>query len=126
MKKALAEVTARREAEKSLAKAEEMVAAKQWAKALDLLDGIVKDVPGTEQADKAKARADLLRADEAIVKELKEQQAAKVCKGWLSMGRTYVKNGQKTRPASSSRRCSKEFPGTSYAAEAEAELKKLR
>jgi hypothetical protein len=126
VKKAMAQVAARREADKNLAKAEEAFGAKQYARALELLDDVAKKFPGTEQGEKATARAAEIRADEAIAAEVREQQAAKVCKGWLSMGRTFAQNGQTQKAREQFEKVIREFPGTSYATEAEAELKKLR
>jgi tetratricopeptide (TPR) repeat protein len=126
VKKAMAQVAARREAEKNLAKAEEELGRKQYARALDLFDDVAKKFPGTEQGEKAAARAAEIRGDESIAAEVREQQAAKVCKGWLSLGRTFAGNGQKDKAREQFEKVIREFPGTSYAAEAETELKKLR
>ncbi len=126
VKKSLAEVAARKEAEKNLAKAEEEFTAKRYSSGLKILDDVAKKYAGTPLGDKAKARAEEIRADEAIAKEVREQEAAKNCKGWLSMAKSYVKNGMIDKAKELWQKIIDQYPGTSFAAEAEAELGKVR
>jgi tetratricopeptide (TPR) repeat protein len=126
VKKALDQIAVRKAAEKMIRKAEDALAKKQYAKALECLDEVVRKYPDLPQAKQAKAKADELRADEKIMAEAREQAAAKYCKGWLSMGRSFAKNGMIEKARAQFLKIIEKFPGTSFAKEAAAELEKLK
>ena len=126
IRKAMAEVAARMKAEKALARAEDAIAGKDYLKALQILDGVAGEFAGTSVGDRARARAEQLRGDAEIAALVKQQEADKYCKGWLSLGRSFVKNGMPDKAREKFQEVIDKFPGTSYADEAAEELKKLR
>lgn len=126
VKAALGEVAALKAARADLAKAEEFVGQKEYARALDLLDGVAKKLEGKSVGEQAKARAAELRADETIGPLAREQAAAKFCRGWITMARSAAGKGQTDVARSYLKRVIDEFPGTSFAEEAAKELEKLK
>jgi len=126
VKAVLAEIKARRAAEKALTKAEGDIKKGQYARGLKALDEVAKKFAGTPLGDKAKAAADALRADEEIMKVALEQAAAKYCKGWLSMARSFAKNGMNGKAKEKYQEIIDKFPGTSFAEVAAEEMAKLR
>lgn len=125
VKNALKEVAARRAAEKLFTKAEAEIAAGRYSKGLSLLDTLAKRHEGSEIGNKAKARADELRADPEIADAARDAAAAKDCRRWLSMGRNYAKNGMPDKARGQFQKVIDKYPETTYAAEAAVELKKL-
>ena len=126
VKKALGDLAARKEAEQRMGKAEGFLKRGDYAKAIGAFDDIAKDFDGTPAGEKAKARAAELRADPKIGPAAREQEAEKVCKGWLSMGKSYAQNGMTAQAKAQFERIIKEYPGTSFAEEAAKELEKLK
>jgi tetratricopeptide (TPR) repeat protein len=126
VKAVLAEIKARREAEKAIAKAMDDIAKGEFARGLQALDDVAKAFAGTELGDRAKAAADALRADEEKMAAAQEQAAAKDCKGWLSMARSFARNGMTDKAKAKYQEIIDKFPGTSFAGIAAEELAKLR
>lgn len=126
VKKQLAELAAQKDALKQLARAEEYLKKENYAKALSLLDEVAEKYAGTAAGSKAKARAEALRADGEIMRRAREQEAEKVCKGWLSMARSYAKNGMVDQARAKYEEIIEKYPGTSFAEEAQRELEKLK
>jgi len=125
VKKALSQIASRKAAQKILDRAGAALEKEQYAKALELFDEVAAKFPKLPQAKKAKAKADEIRADEGIMAQAREQAAGKFCKGWLSMGRSFVKNGMVDKGRAQFRKVIDKYPGTSFAKQAEEELKKL-
>ena len=126
VKAVLAEIAARRDAEQALGKADDYTAKGQYAKALKALDGVAKKYAGTDLGEKAKAAADAIRADEEKMAVAREQGAAKYCKGWLSMARSFAQNGMNDKAKTKYQEIIDKFPGTSFAETAAQELAKLK
>ncbi len=126
VKAVLAEIKARHEAEKALLKALGDIEKGQYAKGLKALDGVAKKYEGSPLGDKAAAAAKALRADEEKMAVAREQSAAKYCKGWLSMARSFAKNGMNDKAKARYQEIIDKFPGTSFAEVAAEEMAKLR
>ena len=77
---------------------------------------------------KAQKRLEEVEKDPAVQEALKvdtELMAEKLCPKWMNMANNYLLNGQKGRAKEYLLRIASEFPGTSYAAEAQKKLKDI-
>ncbi len=126
VKAVLAEIAARRNAGKALGKAEASIKKGDYAKALKALDSVAEKYAGSELGEKAKAAAAALRADDEKMAIAREQSAAKYCKGWLSMARSFARNGMNDKAREKYQEILDKFPGTSFAETAAAEMAKLK
>lgn len=126
VKAVLAEIKARRQAEKALQKAQSDIEDGDYARGLKALDDVAEKYAGSPLGEKAKAAADALRADEEKMAEAREQAAAKYCKGWLSMARSFARNGMKDEAIAKYQEIIDKYPGTSFAEVAAEEMAKLK
>jgi tetratricopeptide repeat protein len=125
VKAALDKISAMRAAEKSMKSAAAAEEKGDYAKALKIFDDVAGEFTGSEIGERAKAAADALRADEEKMATAHEQAAAKHCKGWLSMARSFAKNGMVDKAKAKYQEIIDKFPGTSFAEVAAEEMKNL-
>jgi tetratricopeptide (TPR) repeat protein len=125
VKKKLSQMASRKAAQTLMDKATAALEKERYAEALKYFDQVVEKYPKLPQAKAAKAKAEELRADEAIMAKVREQEAERPCKGWLGLGRNFAKNGMFDKARAQFQKVIDKYPGTSFAKTAEEELKKL-
>lgn len=101
-----------------LEKAEAAIKAKQYGSAMEMLKTIVANFGDTEAAESARGILHDLESDEAITRLIREEKMVSQCRSWLSMARSFEMNGDYRRAAEYYDRVIKEYPDSSFAAEA--------
>jgi len=110
-------------AEGIMARADALVARKQYAQAADRYDLVASLYP--RFAEKAKEKVRLLLSDEQVARRIKEQRAARRAVGWLSIARNYAHIGRMEQARGFYEKVIRSYPHTSYARAAHQELKGL-
>lgn len=111
------------DAEAIMARADALVARKQYAQAVDRYDLVASLYP--RFADQAKEKVRLLLSDEQVARRIKEQRAARRAVGWLSIARNYAHIGRMEQARGFYEKVIRSYPHTSYARAARKELKGL-
>lgn len=113
------------DAKEALTKADRLVDGKKYPQAIKAYESVIEEYEGTAAAGMAKTKLKQLRTDKTIGKEIREAEAAKKCKGWLQMARSMVKNGKPDAARKYYQNIIEQYPDTSFAETAKAELAKL-
>jgi predicted esterase len=100
-------------------------AAKDFASAAKCLELIVKTCPKSPLYESARKRLDVLRADPAVQKALREREAERDCKPWLTMADNFLKADVKDKARDYLQRIIDKYPDTEWAAQAQARLNAL-
>lgn len=110
----------------SLKRADEALNKKKYDAAQKEYVRIVDKWPDTPSGKKAQAHLDRMQNDPSFSKEVRETAAAKKCKGWLQTARSLAKNDRVDEARRYYKRIIDEFPNTSFAETAQAEMDKLK
>jgi len=85
---------------------------------LKVLDDLAAKYPDTPAGQTAAQKAEAMRADPAVMKQIQSEAADKQCKGLLSMARNYLKAGMPEKAKPYLEEVIEKFPDTAYAEEA--------
>lgn len=106
----------------ALVRADELRAQKKYALAYKAYEGVVKAHGDSPLAEKAKLALEEMRADKAIMREIRLAEAKKKCESWLRMARQLKESGNVEGARKYYQRIVNEFGDTPYADTARKEL----
>lgn len=98
---------------------------KDYAEAFRLYATYVEKYADATRYRTVKAHYDRLRSDGKIVAKLRADKAKDQCTTWLNLAKNYINAGMNRQAVKYLRKVVAEHPGTSYAKEAKALLKKM-
>lgn len=107
----------------ALAKANDLYARKEYAKALKEFDRIAKSSKDSEIVKTAKAKAAEIRANPQAMAAVNEAEVISKCESWLQLARNLASAGKDDEAAKYYQRILDEFPASKFAAIARRELK---
>jgi Tetratricopeptide repeat len=111
---------------KILAQAEAAERKKAWKKALEAYRSCAKQYPGTEAGKKAQAKVAEFESSDEIMGKIRGAAAAKDCGGWLNLAKNFISNNVPERAKVYLRKVIDNYPGTTYAREAQELLDGLK
>ncbi len=114
------------EAEKAFEGAKAKEEAKDWGAAMRAYEDVANRFKDTSFGPKAAARAEELKKDPAIAKEMASGEAKKECEGLLKKAENYRKNGMIDKAAAAWKEIVEKHPDTEWAKEAQEMLTKYK
>lgn len=114
------------EAKKIWAEAQKLEDDKKYASAIKLYQKIVSDYPELSLAGDALKRKKALEGDPAVQAALNSQKGEKECRSWLSMARSWVRNGNPAKAREVFQKIIDNYPDSSFAEEARKELEAVK
>ncbi len=124
--KLMRESEAEQAADVLFAKGQTAEKAKNWKAALKAYKGCVKRYPETKAGKASQKRHDELMSDPEIGPKIREAAAAKDCKGWINLAKNFISNNMPDRARIQLRKVIDNYPGTTYAKQAQAMLDRLK
>jgi tetratricopeptide (TPR) repeat protein len=100
--------------------------AKDYALAIRLYEQLVAACPKSDLAAAARARADALKADKAIVASIREREAQRDGRSWLSMADNFIQAGHPDKAREYLKKIIDTYPDTEWGRQAKERLKKLQ
>jgi uncharacterized protein (UPF0335 family) len=116
----------KKDAEALLARARSEEKRKRWHKAAEAYEQCAGEYGDTEAGQAAKKRLEEIRADESIQEAIREAAAATDCRKWLNLAKNFINNNLHDRAKVYLRKVLDQYPGTSYAKEAQKLLDGLK
>ena len=116
-------------AEKLFADTRKDLEAKKYGVALERLESLVDEYSDLPLGETMKAELTKLKSDRSIVEAVRDEAARTQCNAWLSLARTWAKNGSNKRAMDKAKgyyqRVIENFPDTSFSKIAEEEMSEL-
>ncbi|MBI5765101.1 MAG: redoxin domain-containing protein [Planctomycetes bacterium] len=109
-------------AKTALAKADDLFKKKEYAKALKEYEKLAKVYKDTDVGKKAKAQVAKIKGDKAMMASVAEGEAKAKCEDWLQTARMLAKSGKSEDAAKYYKKVIEQFPNSTYAQTAQAEL----
>lgn len=110
----------------ALAKADNLLSEKKYAKAIKEYERIAKAFKGSDTGRKASAKLKGLKADAQIMGIVRAEETKKNCEGWIETARALAKSGKDNKAAEYYQKVLDKYPDSEFAETSRAELEKLR
>lgn len=109
-------------AKTALAKADDLFKKKEYAKALKEYEKLAKVYKDTDVGKKAKGQVAKIKGDKSMMASVAESDAKTKCEDWLQTARMLAKSGKSEEAAKYYKKVIDQFPDSTYAQTAQAEL----
>jgi len=100
--------------------------AKDYALAIRLYEQLAAACPKSDLAAAAKARADALKADKAVAASIREREAQRDCRSWLSMADNFIQAGHPEKAREYLKKIIDKYPDTEWGRQAKERMNKLK
>ncbi len=97
----------------------------RYAEAIQLYEKYLRLYPRAERADEVKKQLDNLRSDDNLQKRIRDQEAARECRGWLNMADAYLDQNKPEKAKPYLDNIIRKYPDTTWAAKARVRLRNL-